>query len=320
MKVFQLHPTLECNQECTWCPYKNKNVRSSMGAPTTLGKFDTAGLSAVERNRPSPADRSIRSIRKGAFASLTGNEIPFPAIQHQLSEQWKTGCRILKISGGGEPTLYRDFHKLLRYANDLGYRTYLQTNGILLNSFIREYVSDIRVSFGDGIPFSPPDNIRPDGFSYVVSAKPEYDNLIELIRYALVRDIYVRVTQDDTDLDKIPSIEEIKENILEQFAGETPARAEVRRHELNIMRAGISETERLNGEGIVHFWDALDFHSGKNPCPCHDSPLFTPFGWFPCCKTHVAKGVVPGYNKTMNLGWEYPKTPYDGGGCWRCYY
>lgn len=257
MKIFQLHPTLDCNQSCVWCPY--------------LGE--------------------------------SGGEIEFPEIRRQLYIERRRGCPILKISGGGEPMLYLYFKELLRYACDIGYTVYLQTNGSLLDNFTREYVYDIRISYGDGIDFSPPD-IHPDGFSYVVSRYPEYDNLRRVIHYAQKYGIYVRVTPDDTDIENVPSIAEIKANLPESCSYVEP---------------GISEANRLLKRG-VSFWDAFTYHPGKNPCPCHDSPLLTPYGWAPCCKTHVAKGVVPGYNKSMILGWEYPEIPYDGSSCTRCYY
>ena len=260
MRVFQLHPTLLCNQACAWCPYH-----------------------AIHGDR----------------------EIPFAEIQRQLLRYYSS-CDILKISGGGSPTLYSDFGELLRFARQLGYKIYLQTeNSPLLDDFVREYCNDIRVSYGDGVSFLPP-AIPVDGFSYVVSRLPEYDNLNELIKYALKNSMYVRVTQDDTDLENIPTIEEIKERL---------------NVDLNIIKARTSEANRLLDFGFsLRFWDALDYHQGQNPCPCYDSPLFTPLGWFPCCKTHVAKGLVAGYNQTMALGAEYPETPYDGSGCSQCYY
>ena len=259
MKVFQLHPTLDCNRTCAWCPY--------------TGESD--------------------------------GEIPFDEIQRQLLKERNRGCSVLKLSGGGEATVYPAFKELLLYAYEIGYVVYVQTNGTLLSPFIREYVHDIRISYGDGIDFSPPD-IRTDGFSYVVSKNPEYNNLTEIIKYAQKYGIYVRVTPDDTDLANVPSIEEIKAHLPPDCL-------------IHLVNPGISESDRLHHQGLS-FWDAFKFHPGKNPCPCYDSPLLTPFGWFPCCKTHVAKGVVPGYNKTMALGWEYPKIPYDGSECTRCYY
>lgn len=272
MKIFQLHPTLLCHQDCAWCPYH-----------------------AIHGNK----------------------EIPLAEIQKQLWRYHST-CDILKLSGGGSPLLYSDVDALLFLARQSGYKIYLQTeNTPLLNDFVREYCHDIRVSFGDGVPFLPP-LINVDGFSYVVSRSPDYENLNALIDYALAHQQYVRVTQDDTDLANVPTIEEIKSELLDV--------------DLNTIHAGTPEADRLSGLGFnpptpftkgmhnLRSWDALDYHQGKNPCPCYDSPLLTPLGWFPCCKTHVAKGVVAGYNQTMALGAEYPETPYDGSECSRCYY
>ena len=244
-------------------------------------------------------------------------ELPLEDLQHQLGYAMQTGCRIVKISGGGEPTIYSDFIPLLYVARWLGFTIYLQTNGIVLDKQMRILCDDIRISFGDGIPFEIP-KIQPDGFSYIVSQNPDYDNMNAVIEYVLENSCYVRITQDDTDLDNIPSIEEIQAHSMVA---------------VRLIKGGTTELSRLEPKvsaGVavsnfpidaVRFWDAKDFHTGINPCPCHQLPLFGADGfWYPCCKTHVAKELTQGYNKSMRLGTEYPEVPYDGSTCRRCYY
>ena len=96
-------------------------------------------------------------------------ELPIDTITEHLNTAVAQGYRILKISGGGEPTLYSQFTFLLAYAKLLGFKIYLQTNGSNLSSLIRESCDDIRISFGDGNPFKEPE-FHPDGFSYVITA------------------------------------------------------------------------------------------------------------------------------------------------------
>lgn len=235
-------------------------------------------------------------------------ELSLETLQRQLIYAAQTGCKILKISGGGEPTIYSHIMSLLYFAKKLGFIIYLQTNGIILDQQMRNLCYDIRISFGDGIPFEKP-QIQPDGFSYIISQNPDYDNMNAVIEYAIMNNCYVRVTQDDTDIDNIPSIEEIR---MHSFTVEDA-----------LIKSGTSESNRLSPKGIstVRFWDAKNYHIGINPCPCYQSPLFGADGfWYPCCKTHCAIELTQGYNETMRLGMEYPGIPYDGSGCQRCYY
>jgi hypothetical protein len=150
---------------------------------------------------------------------------------------------------------------------------------------------DIRISFGDGIKFTPP-SIEPDGFSYVVTANPDYLNLNAVIRYASAHGLYVRITQDDTAyLDDIPDIEEIKNHAVKS--------------------------------SNVAYWDVKTYHQGLNPCMSSiQSPLIGADGYiYPCCRTQYAKEVILEYNADMRMG-KNLKTiqAFDGSNCVRCYY
>lgn len=226
---------------------------------------------------------------------------------------------ILKISGGGEPTLHKSFIAILQFAHALGYIIYLQTHGKHLTNEIRKYTHDIRISFGDGNKFEAP-NILPNGFSYVVSITPDYENLGNLVEFAILNNCYVRITQMDNfsinsgklSINDIPSIEKIAENLIE-FRDFLPI----------LIKSGTFEERRLcpENESLIRFWDAKNFHTGKNPCPCFNSPLYGADDYFyPCCKTHCAKELTNGYNKSMRLGRQYPTIPYNGSNCKRCYY
>lgn len=262
-KVLQMHPTLRCDENCTWCVYSE---------------------------------------------SKSNMELPITEIGDILLWGIDNDYSILKISGGGEPTLYRQFIEMLYLARLSGYKIYLQTHGKRLTDEIRRLCDDIRVSGGDGRPFTPP-IVKSDGFSYVVSSCPDYANLNEMIEYAVTHNGYVRVTQDDTDIKNVPSIREIQNNIAVDFAG-------------YFIKSGVAESERLNPTiELIRFWDARNYHTGINPCPCFTSPLFGADGyWYPCCKTHCAKELISGYNTDMRLGRNYPGIPYDGSDCRRCYY
>jgi MoaA/NifB/PqqE/SkfB family radical SAM enzyme len=201
------------------------------------------------------------------------------------------GANELKVTGGGEPLLHEDIMGILHLAKGLGYFVYLQTNGILLTEQIRDLVIDIRISYGDGIAFEPPP-VRSNGFSYVVTTRPDYPNLNNVIRYAIANDMYVRITQDDTaDFDDILDINEIKSHLLKS--------------------------------SNVSYWDVKDYHAGESPCVASiQSPLVGSDGYiYPCCRTQYSQEVVLGYNKDMRMGRDLNKIkPFDGSRCVRCYY
>lgn len=244
--------------------------------------------------------------------------IPFERIKKELVSMKSRGYRILKISGGGEPLAYPHIIDVLKIASALKYQIFLQTNGDLLNDEIKNLCDDIRISFGDGIPFSVP-TILPHGFSYVVSAKPDYNNLNTLLQFAGENNLYVRVTQDDTDMENVPDVEEIKENVSSDIMVFKPGTPEYSRLK---SKSGLNAGADGSDRSLNSIWDAKSFHRGENPCPSCESPLLGADGyWYPCCKTHCAgKEIVKGYNEKMRLGKSLLNMPYDGSNCVRCYY
>ncbi len=72
-----------------------------------------------------------------------------------LEKLRKAKVNILSITGG-EPLLYPHFVDVLKVANELGFRIYLSTNGLLLNKFINEIKDYIHLI---GIPL---DSVSPD--------------------------------------------------------------------------------------------------------------------------------------------------------------
>ena len=227
-----------------------------------------------------------------------------------MSKAVKLGCKTLKISGGGEPLLYDSIISLLCLAKYYHLYVQLQTNGDDLSFLYWKFCDDVRVSLSDERHLESRPAHYAHGFSYVVTAKPDYDNLSSVVGYAIANDKYVKVTQDDTDLDNVPDIEEIKSHLFES--------------------------------PNLTFWDAKDYHIGQNPCPeCMRSPLLGADGYYyPCCRSQYAKGKdLRNYDASMRLGQDIESiilvpsvgtkilvpnvgtnTGYDGSECTRCYY
>lgn len=230
--------------------------------------------------------------------------LSFSVISNHLRQAALLGCKALKVSGGGEPLLYPDIVSLFRRAKNFNLKIYLQTNGMLLNDIHRSLCDDIRVSYGDGISFDEEkENIKPDGYSYIVTSKPDYVNLKHLMEYAIQHSLYVRVALDDTSVD-VPRPEEILHHIpsLRLHKGATT----------------IPITHKYT------LWDNNHFHQGRNPCSSSiKTPLLGADGyWYPCCRTQFAlEHKVWRYNRKMRMGMgTLPLKPYDGSSCTNCSY
>ena len=239
--------------------------------PTTRCNYDCSYCSYRDENKNIDLDANVavRYIRDA----------------HEL------GCKQLKITGGGEPLMHKLILNIILTAKFYGMKIYLQTNGSLLDRIHRKFIDDIRVSYGDGITFKPNKDIRVDGYSYIVTSSPDYDNLNSLLQYAIANNQYVRITQDDTDIDSVPDIGDIQVNIQEPV------------------------------NGLVTFWDIRNYHKGKKECPSLSSPVVGADGYiYPCCRTQYAEEPTWGYNKMMRIGQDLKNLHFDGRKCKRCYY
>lgn len=187
--------------------------------------------------------------------------------------------------------MYEMLDTVLGIAKGLGMFIHLQTNGIELTPTHRHLVDDVRISYGDSSSFEEPD-VLPDGFSYVVTRAPDYDNLNRLIEYARSHRMYVRVVQDETDIEATPTVSEIQQNL-----------------------SAVS--------GLLNFWDGKSWHRGMNPCtPSVTAPLVGADGYiYPCCRFQYAQKLMWRYNPVMQRGTSLlDLVPYDGTWCNRCYY
>jgi MoaA/NifB/PqqE/SkfB family radical SAM enzyme len=239
---------------------------------------------------------SYRGI-KGKRTSLCLHDIGT-----HLEQAANLECKKVKISGGGEPLLYDYIIPLLRLCRWYGLKSYLQTNGIGLNEVHRELCDDIRISYGDKIRFVEKD-VMPDGYSYVITGEPDYKNLIQLIEYAKLHDLYVRVTFDDTGINT-PSPDEVLSYIPSLYVHNGATAVPItHKHTL---------------------WNNKYSHAGQNPCSSStETPLLGADGyWYPCCRTQFArKEQVLGYNKDMRMGTgALPLEPFDGDSCIHCSY
>jgi organic radical activating enzyme len=213
-----------------------------------------------------------------------------------LREGKDLGFSHLRLTGGGEPLMYKHISAVITTANFYNYDISIQTNGDKLSLLPQQLCSDIRVSLGDGLPFPPKNNCSPTGYNYVVTSHPDYDLLNRVIKKAISKKQYVRVVTDDTDSKNTPTIEDIRQHIS-------------------------------TNNGMITFHDGKVSHKGKKHCPSPHVLLAADGFWYPCCRTQYSKGKnLTDYDETMRLGKQFAPLSevtsqrYNGRKCVRCYY
>jgi len=166
----------------------------------------------------------------------------------------------------------------------------------MLSMVHKRFVDDVRISIGDGIDFAKCKTKHfANGYNYVVTANPDYDNLNNVIMSAINHNQYVKITQDDTDIENAVSMDEIRNHIPQN--------------------------------PLITLWDVFSYQEGTNPCESK-SPLLGADGyWYSCCRSQYAKGKdLKTYDTSMRLGSIdddleiVTKSSFDGSQCNRCYY
>ena len=100
-------------------------------------------------------------------------ELDLDDIKHAVTELRKNGLKAVIISGGGEPTLYKHFDKLINFLDDLDLEIGLITNGTMLTKINLDKITWVRVSINqetiDNLELPVMKNVL--GFSYIVSGE-----------------------------------------------------------------------------------------------------------------------------------------------------
>jgi len=238
-------------------------------------------------------------------------------IKEIMSKARRIGCESVTITGGGEPLMHPNIFDIIRDIGDMGIKIGLVSNGLLLDSITTEifsYITWIRISSGDNRGF--PDRYKKHlenamekgqnvdwSFSHVVTAKPNYDTIRELVKFANKHACsHVRLVSDLLDLNAVKDMKQIKK-ILNN--------------------AGISDE-------LVIYQGRKKYVPGVKKCLISLlKPVVGADGMlYPCCGTQYAL-ENPGrdYEKTMNMGpakdidklYEN-QAWFDGSVCVKCYY
>jgi organic radical activating enzyme len=226
------------------------------------------------------------------------------------------GCKAVTITGGGEPCLYTHVNELVDFAgNNLFLKIGFVSNGISLNR-IETYsnIEWLRISHSDYRPFDKKYQDKLEkaissgqsvdwAFSYVVTAKPNFETMAKVIQFANEHDFtHVRLVPDLINLDNIPDMAFIKK--------------EMRNRNVN--------------DSIVIYQGRKQFVRGRSKCLISLlKPVVGADGlMYPCCGAQCAK-TPPAYDYDatmcmgagLNIEEIYQKQQYfDGSGCTTCYY
>ena len=219
----QLIPTNRCNQNCSFCSCSDRRKELELSLEKMKGIVNTAS---------------------------------------------QLGTKAITITGGGEPLMHKDLNEIIKYASELDIECGLTTNGYLLDrlekhdnlTWCRISTSDEQKPAYDKI--SRAINLNPEtdwAFSYVLSRKPNYENLQNSINFANKFNFsHFRLVSDLHDLDNVPPMEDVRNNL--------------------------TETQK------VIFQGRKDSVPGSPLCYLSLlKPLVAPEGIFPCCGAQYAK-------------------------------
>lgn len=244
-------------------------------------------------------------------------ELSYDDVEEIMRKSCDCGCGAVTITGGGEPLMHDRIREIVSMIDSLGIEIGLVTNGLLLDRFSNEFFSKLvwcRISSGDdryldkGYVATLEDAVDRGrnvdwAFSHVISRNPNYDTIADVIEFANKHDFtHVRLVSDLLDLDNVPSMNLIREEMVSR---------------------GVND-ERVNYQG------RKEYIKGSNNCYISLlKPVVGADGYlYPCCGVQYSlEKPSRDYEKTMRMGlakdinklYEQQKF-FDGSVCSKCYY
>jgi MoaA/NifB/PqqE/SkfB family radical SAM enzyme len=142
-----------------------------------------------------------------------------------MQEFKNVGCKAVTITGGGEPLCHPDFEEIITQIKRMGIEIGLVTNGVLLHKIDKSVLNQItwcRISHDDYRAFDEEyqehlsktvkDAYKVDwAFSYVLTRKPNFDNIASIIKFANGHKFtHVRIVSDLLDLGSVMNMDLVK--------------------------------------------------------------------------------------------------------------
>lgn len=236
-------------------------------------------------------------------------EMKFDEVQEVIDILADRGAKAITFSGGGEPLLHPKINEIINYADKKNIEAGLVSNGVVLDklqyhnnlTWCRISSDDNRIPSYDSISKAINNNPKTDwAFSHVVSANPNYQIIGSVINFANLHDFtHIRLVSDLFDLDNVPSMEEVKQNL-----------------------------KRVNDSKVI-YQGRKDSTKGTKDCYISLlKPVISPEGVFPCCGSQYA---IQGQNRDMVERMKMgnikdladildEQKHFDGSKCTTCYY
>lgn len=252
-------------------------------------------------------------------------EMPLEKMIDCMKTARNLGCQSVTITGGGEPTIHRNFKEMVEKLRGLGLQLGLVTNGSLVGQFPSRFFDNfvwVRVSSGDhlekqlnrldlnvdlwlnNIQLASENSMADWAFSYVAGTKINYELIAKLVKFAnMLKFSHVRIVND----------------ILN---------AEKQKLTMKMIR-GHLDMNRVDDK-LVNYQSRSSYTRGTNPCYISLlKPVISADGKiFPCCGCQYAlENPSRDYEKSMCMGSvdELEKiydeqSFFDGSVCKKCYY
>ena len=236
-------------------------------------------------------------------------EMPIEEIKDCVDSFSKLGTKCLTITGGGEPTLHKNFIEIIEYCNDLDLEIGLVTNGKLLFNnpklldSLNHSLKWLRLSITEDRPYPTRriDDVCKQlplvdiGISFTIN------NLDDL---ALVRQVSM-ICRDTKNITHARFVQNIL-NPIDRF-----------------MFIAEDECKKFSDKLIFQYRSA--YTKGQNPCLISFlKPVIDATGnIYPCCGTQYATDETRLMPEKMSMGnWrDFIKMSYfDGSICKKCYY
>lgn len=252
-------------------------------------------------------------------------ELNIKQIERLIDKYRALGAEAWTVTGGGEPTIHRDFDKIIKKIFYNNMESGLVTNGTVLDrcnslnriTWIRISASDILERELEKIGSNIEDHLNKLdftvneypmvdwAFSYVLGDYPNHKLIQKLVEFANSHDFtHVRIVNDILKVGHLnPQMDEAK------------------------------KTLRLNGvdDSKVNYQERSHWTQGTEKCYISLlKPVIGADGYiYPCCGTQYAlKDPSRDYEKAMRMGHisndieriSKEQAPFDGSICWKCYY
>jgi MoaA/NifB/PqqE/SkfB family radical SAM enzyme len=240
-------------------------------------------------------------------------ELPLAEVRDMFAVFRELGSKAVTITGGGEPLLHPHINEIIESAKENGIDVGLVSNGDVINRLNSDWPMWLRISCSDEEPVTDKwlDKIEATmpvaagatwAFSYVLTRRPDWDNLRKILTFAVSHNMsHVRIVSDLLDLDGVP--------------------------EMDVVRRELGE---LGEDPHIIYQGRKQFVAGDKRCLTSlVKPSIAASGLvYPCCGAQYApKEPLLDYNGPMGMGhWrEFPRRIaeqdwFDGSQCYRCYY